>query len=133
MEALPFTPASQRLPRQAFGTVNRPQATFGVAWRIQGGDAKGDEKYDGKAEFRNDDKAKYGKKIQVYGTADGDVLVEPYSGGYGYAMFRAQVVAIRKVKYRINRLFTTAQTAHPAVLALPECGEATTRPGPNSR
>jgi len=91
-----------------------------IAWRIQGGDSKGDEKYDGKAEFRNDDKAKYGKKIQVYGTAGGDVLIEPYSGGYGYGMFRAHVAAIRQVKYRINRLFTTAQAAHPAVPALPE-------------
>jgi len=91
-----------------------------IAWRIQGGDAKGDEKYDGKAEFRNDDKAKYGKKIQVYGTTEGDVLIEPYSGGYGYGMFRTHVVAIRQVKYRINRVFTTAQAAHPAVPALPE-------------
>ena len=91
-----------------------------IAWRILGGEAKGDEQYDGKAAFRNDDKSKYGKNIQVYGTTHGDVLIEPYSGGYGYGKFRAHVAAVHKVKYRINRIITTAQAARPVVAAVPE-------------
>jgi hypothetical protein len=91
-----------------------------LAWWILGGEPKANEKYDGHADFRNDDKAKYGTKIQVFGTQAGDVLIQPYSGGYGYGMFRANVVPIHQVKYRINRLLTTAQAAHPAVPALPE-------------
>ncbi len=91
-----------------------------IAWRILGGDAKGNEKYDGKAELGKDEKHQYGKKIQVCGTATGDVLIEPYSGGYGYGMFRAHVVDLHKVKYRINRIITRKQTARPAVPAVPE-------------
>jgi hypothetical protein len=85
-----------------------------IAWWILGGDAKASNQYDGKADFMNTDAAKRGTKIQVYGVAEGDVLIQPYSGGYGYGMIRAHVVPIRQVKYRISRIFTTAQAAQPA-------------------
>ena len=88
-----------------------------IAWRILGGDAKGDNKYDGKAEFMNTTAAKRGTKIQVFGKTEGDILIQPYSGGYGYGMFRAHVVSIKKLKYRVNRIFTTAQAAKAAVPA----------------
>ena len=91
-----------------------------LAWRITGGEAKGDEKYDGKADFKSDNASKYGKKIQVFGTQPGDVLIQPYSGGYGFGMFRANVVPIHRVKFRVNRILTKAQVATPAVAALPE-------------
>lgn len=91
-----------------------------IAWRIQGGDAKADNKYDGKADFMNSDAAKRGTKIQVFGKTEGDILIEPYSGGYGYGMFRAHVVPIHQVKFRINRLFTKAQAAQAVQPALPE-------------
>ena len=90
-----------------------------LAWWIIGGEAKADEKYDGKADFLNTDAGKYGKKIQVFGTQLGDVLIQPYSGGYGFGMFRTHAAPIKKVKFRINRIITTAQAARPAVPALP--------------
>jgi hypothetical protein len=90
-----------------------------LAWWIIGGEAKADEKYDGKADFLNTDAGKYGKKIQVFGTQKGDVLIQPYSGGYGFGMFRAHAVAIQRVKFRVNRIITTAQAARPAIPALP--------------
>jgi hypothetical protein len=93
-----------------------------IAWWILGGDAKGDNKYDGKADFMNTEAAKRGTKIQVFGVNAGDVLIRPYSGGYGYGMYRANVVPISKIKFRINRIFTRAQAAQalkPAFAALP--------------
>lgn len=89
-----------------------------IAWWIIGGDTKGNDKYDGKADFRNDEASKRGTKIQVFGTQLGDVLIQPYSGGFGYGMFRAHVIPIRQVKYRLVRIFTTAQTAIPLQPAL---------------
>jgi len=80
-----------------------------LSWWIIGGDAKGDNQYDGKADFMDSEKAKRGTKIQVYGTTEGDILIQPYSGGFGYGMFRAQVVAIKQLKYRVSRIFTKAQ------------------------
>lgn len=94
-----------------------------IAWWVIGGEAKGNNKYDGKADFLNTDAGKYGTKVQVFGTTEGDVLIQPYSGGYGYGMIRSHVVAIKKVKYRLNRIFTTAQKAQaatPLVNPLPE-------------
>ena len=88
-----------------------------IAWRIQGGDAKGDNKYDGKADFMNTEAAKRGTKIQVFGGTEGDILIEPYSGGYGYGMLRTHVVAKKQLKYRVNRIFTKAQAAKPALPA----------------
>jgi len=90
-----------------------------LAWWVIGGEAKADEKYDGKADFLNTDAGKYGKKIQVFGTQLGDVLIQPYSGGYGFGMFRAHAAPIKQVKFRINRIITTAQAARPAIPALP--------------
>ncbi len=90
-----------------------------IAWWILGGEAKAASKYDGKADFMNTDAAKRGKKIQVFGGTQGDVLIQPYSGGYGYGMIRVHVIPIRQVKYRISRIFTTAQAAKPAVPAQP--------------
>jgi len=86
-----------------------------IAWRIQGGDAKANNKYDGKADFMNTDAAKRGTKVQVFGSTEGDILLEPYSGGYGYGMLRAHVVAVKTLKYRVNRIFTTARAAQPAL------------------
>ncbi len=102
-----------------------------LAWWIVGGEAAevGKFKYEGKADFRNDENAKRGTKIQVFGTQKGDVLVQPYSGGFGFGMFRANVVELRKVKYRVNRIIRPAQAAvpptpgppaTPALPALPE-------------
>lgn len=90
-----------------------------LAWWVIGGEAKANEKYDGKADFLNTDAGKYGKKIQVFGTQLGDVLIQPYSGGYGFGMFRAHAAPIKQVKFRINRIITTAQAARPAIPALP--------------
>jgi hypothetical protein len=93
-----------------------------IAWWILGGDAKADNQYDGKADFMNTEAAKRGTKIQVFGVQAGDVLIQPYSGGYGYGMYRANVVPISKIKFRINRIFTKAQAAQalqPAFAALP--------------
>ncbi len=99
-----------------------------IAWWIVGGDTAGAGKYDGKADFHNDEKSKHGTKIQVFGTQQGDVLIQPYSGGYGYGMFRANAVPIRKVKYRINRIFTTVQAAIPLQPALPALPAVTAQP-----
>jgi hypothetical protein len=90
-----------------------------IAWWIWGGEAKADNKYDGKAKFMNTEAAKRGTKVQVYGETLGDILIQPYSGGYGYGMIRAHVIPIQKVKYRVNRVFTKAQAAIAAVAARP--------------
>jgi hypothetical protein len=103
-----------------------------IAWWVVGGESAGDGKYDGKADFHSDEKSKRGTKIQIFGTQAGDVLIQPYSGGYGYGMYRANVVPIRKVKYRINRIFTTAQAAipaQPALTALPAVAAQPPFPG----
>ncbi len=85
-----------------------------IAWRITGG--HGD--YPGKAKFMNSEPAKRGLVVQVHGTDLGDVLLEPYSGGYGYGMFRAHVVPLHQVKFRVNRiLFKGNPTATPPILA----------------
>jgi hypothetical protein len=65
-----------------------------ISWWILGGDAKADNQYDGSAEFLNSDAAKRGLKIQVHGVTEGDVLIQPYSGGFGYGMIRTHVVPI---------------------------------------
>ena len=88
-----------------------------LAWRILGGDTKANNKYDGKAEFMNTEAAKRGTKIQVFGKTEGDIMVEPYSGGYGYGMLRAHVVSFKKLKYRVNRILTKAQAAKALVPA----------------
>ncbi|MFN0101276.1 MAG: peptidoglycan-binding protein [Bryobacteraceae bacterium] len=90
-----------------------------IAWWILGGDAKADNKYDGKADFLNTEAGKRGLKIQVFGVTNGDVLIQPYSGGFGYGMIRVHVVPIRKIKYRVSRIFTKAQAAVPGSPALP--------------
>lgn len=99
-----------------------------LSWWILGGDAKGNNKYDGKAKFMNTDKAKRGTKVNVVGGALGDILIQPYSGGYGYGMIRAHVVPIKKVKYRINRIFTKAHTGQAAVGPLPGFPEQAPQP-----
>lgn len=90
-----------------------------IAWWILGGDTKGDNKFDGKADFLNTEAGKRGKKIQVFGVSEGDVLIQPYSGGFGYGMIRTHAVPIKKVKFRVSRIITTAQAAVPAAPALP--------------
>jgi type VI secretion system secreted protein VgrG len=87
-----------------------------ISWWIIGGEAAvaGSAKYEGKADFRNDEAAKRGTKIEVFGSQQGDVLIQPYSGGYGYGMFRANIVPLKKLKYRICRLFTKEKPAVPA-------------------
>jgi len=50
-----------------------------IAWRIHGGDTKGNNKYDGNAQFMNTEPSKRGLKIQVHGVTEGDVLIEPYN------------------------------------------------------
>lgn len=86
-----------------------------IAWRILGDKAPG---YPGKAVFLANEKAKRGTKIQVCGTAKGDVLVQPYSGGYGYGMFRATVVDLHQIKYRVQRVFVKAKPAAPPLPAV---------------
>jgi hypothetical protein len=90
-----------------------------IAWWILGTDAKGNNQYDGKANFLDKDTAKYGIKVQVYGVTLGDILIQPYSGGYGYGMIRAHVIPIRQVKYRVSRIFTTKTNAVPGKPAVP--------------
>lgn len=90
-----------------------------IAWRIHGGDGKANNKYDGDARFMNTEPSKRGTKIQVHGQTTGDVLIEPYSGAYGYGMIRAHVIPIQQIKYRVTRVVTSAQAAKPAVPAQP--------------
>jgi hypothetical protein len=92
-----------------------------ICWWIVGGEAAvaGSAKYEGKAKFLNDEKAKRGTKIQAHGVAAGDVLIQPYSGGYGYGMVRANVVQLKKVKYRLTRIFNKAIAAVPASPGVP--------------
>jgi hypothetical protein len=82
-----------------------------IAWWIVGDDGG---QYTGKADFRNDEAAKRGTKIEVFGVSQGDVLIQPYSGGFGYGMFRANVAQLRKIKYRVNRIFTKTVAPVPA-------------------
>jgi Putative peptidoglycan binding domain len=88
-----------------------------LSWWIIGDDGKpltGDSKtLTGKANFRDADSAKRGTKIEVFGVTEGDVLIQPYSGGFGYGMFRARVVPLRPVKYRINRISSAPVPAKP--------------------
>jgi len=93
-----------------------------ITWWIIGKEASatGRDAYDGQADFLNDDKAKYGRKIQIFGKTKGDVLIQPYSGAYGYGMFRAHVVPIQKIKYRVNRIFTRAVPPAPPNPGIPE-------------
>jgi Putative peptidoglycan binding domain len=83
-----------------------------LSWWIIGNDG-GD--YKGKADFRNADSAKRGTSIEVFGVdgGEGDVLIQPYSGGFGYGMFRTTVVKLRKVKYRVNRISSVAIPGKP--------------------
>lgn len=85
-----------------------------IAWWIVGG--HGD--YPGKAAFMNDEKAKRGLEIQVHGTARGDVLIQPYSGGFGFGMLRVHAIENHRVKFRVNRiLFKGNPAATPPVPA----------------
>ena len=59
-------------------------------------------------------------KIEVFGTQEGDVLIQPYSGGFGYGMLRANVVPLRKIKYRINFIFTDRVPARRGRREIPE-------------
>jgi hypothetical protein len=81
-----------------------------LVWWIIGEDGG---EYRGKADFRNTDASKHGTTIEVFGSREGDVLIQPYSGGFGYGMFRATVLPLRQVKYRINRIFTRAVAPAP--------------------
>ncbi len=76
-----------------------------LSWWIIGKDG-GD--YKGEAKFRNADSAQRGTKVEVFGVTEGDVLIQPYSGGFGYGMFRSTVVPLRRVKYRVNRISSAA-------------------------
>jgi hypothetical protein len=84
-----------------------------IAWLIVGGEtpAAGKAKYEGRADFLSDEASKRGKKIQIAGGAIGDVLVQPYSGGFGYGMFRTHVNKLRQIKFRVNRVFTKTVAA----------------------
>jgi hypothetical protein len=86
-----------------------------IAWWIIGDDGG---QYTGKADFRNAESAKRGTKIEVFGTKEGDVLIQPYSGGFGYGMLRTNVVNLRKIKYRVNRIST-----NPVPPVLPSPGK----------
>ena len=96
-----------------------------IAWRIIGLQAAeaGKAKYEGKADFLAGEPARRGTKIQIAGQAlgsPGDILVEAWSGGFPYAMFRSHVIEIRRLKYRVNRIRTNAVAAtatKPAILA----------------
>ncbi len=105
-------------PNLAF-TADDPR----IAWWIIGQEPAeaGKAKYLGKADFLNSDAAKRGTKIQIAGTNDfpGDILVQPYSGGFGYGMFRTNVAPLRKVKYRVNRIFTDVVAPAPGKPGIP--------------
>jgi len=88
-----------------------------IAWWILGDEAKADNQYDGKADFMGTEAAKRGAKVQVFGITTGDILIQPWSGGYGYGMIRVHVIPIRQIKYRISRIFTTARAAVKAIPA----------------
>ena len=85
-----------------------------ISWWIIGGEAAGDTKYEGRAVFLNDDASKRGTKIQIAGRAKGDILVQPYSGGFGYGMFRTRVEPLHQVKYRVNRILFDGKPGKPA-------------------
>ena len=106
---IPVPPAAAALPTiepDLKWTDDDPR----ISWWIIGDDGK-DLK--GKADFVNDEKAKRGTKIQIFGTKEGDVLIQPYSGGFGYGMFRANVVTLKKIKYRASRIFIKAKPPAP--------------------
>jgi hypothetical protein len=81
-----------------------------LSWWIIGDDHG---QYPGIAHFRNSDSAKRGTTIEVFGEKEGDVLIQPYSGGFPYGMFRSKVVKLRRIKYRVNRISTNAKPAVP--------------------
>jgi hypothetical protein len=97
--ATPATPAARGIDPDLSWTDDDDR----LSWWIIGEDG-GD--YKGKADFRNADAAKRGTKIEVFGVKEGDVLIQPYSGGFGYGMFRSTVAQLRRVKYRVNRIST---------------------------
>jgi hypothetical protein len=80
-----------------------------ISWWIRGNDKPAG--YEGGADFPNRETAKHGKKIEIFGTKQEDVLIQPYSGGFPYGLYRAHVIPLHKVKYRINRIFTTGAGA----------------------
>lgn len=87
-----------------------------IAWRITGGQAAqaGLAVYAGRADFLPGDAARRGLKIQVVGVQTpeaGDVLIEAWSGGFPYAMFRSNVQPMRAIKYRVNRILVPAVPA----------------------
>lgn len=92
-----------------------------IAWWIIGGETAeaGKAKYQGRADFLNDETAKRGTKIQIFGSVAGDILVQPYSGGFGYGMFRTNVATLRKIKYRVNRIFTNLVPATAGKPSIP--------------
>ena len=103
---LTFTPDD---PRIAWWIIGAEPAEAGIA------------KYVGKASFLDTEPAKRGTRIQIAGTNDfpGDILVQPYSGGFGYGMFRTNVAPLQKLKYRVNRIFTDLVPASPGKASIP--------------
>ncbi|MFN0105580.1 MAG: peptidoglycan-binding protein, partial [Bryobacteraceae bacterium] len=91
-------------------TENDPR----IAWWIVGDEPAeaGKAKYEGRAFFLNSEDAERGTKVQISGRVKGDILVQPYSGGFGYGMFRTHVAPLHRIKYRVNRIFTN--TAIPS-------------------
>jgi hypothetical protein len=93
-----------------------------IAWWIVGGQAApaastDPPTYQGKAKLLDKPAEMRGKVVQAFGETEGDVLLQPYSGGFAYGMFRATVVPIKQVKYRVNRIFTKAVAASGATPA----------------
>jgi putative peptidoglycan binding protein len=113
--AVPAAPGKPGTPATPAALGIEPNLTWTddddrIAWWIVGDDGG---QYTGKADFRNAEAAKRGTKIEIFGTKEGDVLIQPYSGGFGYGMLRTNVVNLRKVKYRVNRISTNAVAPVP--------------------
>lgn len=89
-----------------------------IAWWIIGDQPAeaGKAKYEGRAFFLNTPAAEQGTKVQISGRVKGDILVQPYSGGFGYGMFRTNVEPLHRIKYRVNRIITDATATLPAVV-----------------
>jgi hypothetical protein len=90
-----------------------------VAWWIVGDQPAGANAYEGRAFFLNSDAAKYGTRVQIAGRIKGDILVQPYSGGFGYGMFRTRVEPLHLIKYRVNILSTDAVPPKGSKPAIP--------------
>ncbi len=92
-----------------------------ISWWIIGREPAeaGKAKYQGRAAFLAAESAKRGTRIQIAGSIEGDILVQPYSGGFGYGMFRTNVAELHKIKYRVNRIFTDVVPATASKAAVP--------------